>query len=258
MYLARSGGKITLEKLTELLDAETMLTAKECMEYGVCDEIADIEVDAEQTAQMMQRMNANIATQVKYYQTLRQSFGEAMEAFKATTTPPYQKGPSPTAVLADQGSDELSKVGAIIKALPKNERKELGPRYFYDDTQYRYVKENGDELIGFVENRATGKKGHLNLAVLPAYRGKGHAKSMVDKAIESAPDIGVEKILWITTPTNEASRKLAEQCGFELVSEDEDAVKYEYLLDKQNSEPKQNKPLTFITALFAERKDDDK
>lgn len=39
IYLDRSGGKITPEKLAQLLDAETMLTANQCLEYGLCDEI---------------------------------------------------------------------------------------------------------------------------------------------------------------------------------------------------------------------------
>src|SRR5699024_6523406 len=39
IYLQRSNGKITLEKLIELLDNETVLTANECVEYGFCDEI---------------------------------------------------------------------------------------------------------------------------------------------------------------------------------------------------------------------------
>ncbi len=84
IYLTRSNGKITLEKLTELLDAETMLTAQECLDYGFCDEIADFTVDPEQTTQMMQRVNANMASQLKYYQMLKQSFGEAMTAFSYT------------------------------------------------------------------------------------------------------------------------------------------------------------------------------
>ncbi len=92
IYMERSGGKITLEKLTELLDAETMLTAKECFEYGFCDEIADFTVDPEKTAQMMQRVNVNMAAQLKYYQTLKQSFGEAMEALNYTVV---QKKPEP-------------------------------------------------------------------------------------------------------------------------------------------------------------------
>ena len=80
LYLARSGGKITLEKVTELLDATTILTAQECLEYGFCDEIADAVADPVKTAAAVQRMNADMAQQIKYYQTLRQSFSEAMTA----------------------------------------------------------------------------------------------------------------------------------------------------------------------------------
>ena len=38
-YLNKSDGKLTDAKLRELLDAESWLTAKECLEYGLCDEI---------------------------------------------------------------------------------------------------------------------------------------------------------------------------------------------------------------------------
>lgn len=39
-YLAKAGDKLTEEKLTELLDAQTWLNAKQCVEYGLADEIA--------------------------------------------------------------------------------------------------------------------------------------------------------------------------------------------------------------------------
>lgn len=115
VYMARAGEKITLEKLTELLDAETMLTAKECKEYGFCDEIAEEEVDAEQTAQMMQRMNANMAAQVKYYQTLRQSFGDAMDAFKAAPSGNHPADPPPSDPPADPPQE--NKTHKFITAL---------------------------------------------------------------------------------------------------------------------------------------------
>lgn len=38
-YIEKSGGKITEEKLTELMDSESWLTAKECLDLGLCDEI---------------------------------------------------------------------------------------------------------------------------------------------------------------------------------------------------------------------------
>lgn len=40
-YLVKAGEKITKEKLKELLDAETFLTAEEALQYGFCDEIAN-------------------------------------------------------------------------------------------------------------------------------------------------------------------------------------------------------------------------
>ncbi|WP_433581596.1 head maturation protease, ClpP-related [Paenibacillus amylolyticus] len=40
-YLSKTGGKITPEKLTELLDAETWLSAQECLNYGLCDVVEE-------------------------------------------------------------------------------------------------------------------------------------------------------------------------------------------------------------------------
>lgn len=80
LYLARSNGKITEAKLTELLDAETILTAQECLEYGFCDEIVEVLVDPEKLTQSMQKVNASMASQIKYYQMLRQSLNDAVTA----------------------------------------------------------------------------------------------------------------------------------------------------------------------------------
>lgn len=40
-YLEKSKGKISEEKLIELMNEETWLTAEECLEYGLCDEIIE-------------------------------------------------------------------------------------------------------------------------------------------------------------------------------------------------------------------------
>lgn len=45
-YLIKAGDKITPEKLTELLDAETWLNAEQCIEYGFADEIQNSESSA--------------------------------------------------------------------------------------------------------------------------------------------------------------------------------------------------------------------
>ncbi|GIO57911.1 head maturation protease, ClpP-related [Paenibacillus cineris] len=40
-YLDRSGEKLAEDKLTELLDAETWLSAQECFDYGLCDVVGE-------------------------------------------------------------------------------------------------------------------------------------------------------------------------------------------------------------------------
>lgn len=41
IYLDKAGEKLTEDKLIEMLDAETYLSAEECLEYGLCDQILD-------------------------------------------------------------------------------------------------------------------------------------------------------------------------------------------------------------------------
>ena len=48
-YKARCGDKLSDEKLIELLDNETFLTAAECLEYGLCDKILTITKDEKKT-----------------------------------------------------------------------------------------------------------------------------------------------------------------------------------------------------------------
>lgn len=58
-YLVKAGDKLTEEKLIEMLDAETYLTAKEALELGLCDEVEDITVD-NSTGQTIQALQAQI------------------------------------------------------------------------------------------------------------------------------------------------------------------------------------------------------
>ena len=40
-YLDRAGDKMSAEKLNEMLEEDTWLTAEQCLEYGLCDEITE-------------------------------------------------------------------------------------------------------------------------------------------------------------------------------------------------------------------------
>ena len=62
-YLLKSAGKISEEKLIELLDAETYLTAMQCMEYGFADKFAEVEADVETAKQMLAQAKRENVTQ---------------------------------------------------------------------------------------------------------------------------------------------------------------------------------------------------
>lgn len=58
-YMIKSNGKISEEKLIEMLDAETYLTAKQCIEYGFADEFASASADIETAKQMLNQAKEN-------------------------------------------------------------------------------------------------------------------------------------------------------------------------------------------------------
>lgn len=87
-YLEKSGGKLTEEKLIELLDEESWLTAEQCLEYGLADEIIAEEKDLTTAKQMMQKMNKTFEQQLSYNKSLVAQLRELAE-------PPRQQEPAP-------------------------------------------------------------------------------------------------------------------------------------------------------------------
>lgn len=88
IYLQRSNGKLTEEKLEELMDAETILTAEECLQYGFCDRIEGQVTDPAKVEEKVQLMNSGMAAQVKYFMSLKQQFAAAVDATNLALQPP--------------------------------------------------------------------------------------------------------------------------------------------------------------------------
>jgi ATP-dependent protease ClpP protease subunit len=75
-YLQKSNEKISEEKLVELLDAETWLTAEQCIEYGFADELLEKEADMTQAKQLLQKMNQSIQQQLSYNKAMAAQYRE--------------------------------------------------------------------------------------------------------------------------------------------------------------------------------------
>lgn len=62
-YLEKAGEKLSEENLDELLDAESYLTAEECVNLGLADDIADYNVDIESALEKLKNSESGDAKQ---------------------------------------------------------------------------------------------------------------------------------------------------------------------------------------------------
>lgn len=86
-YLEKSNGKLTEEKLMELLEAESWLTASDCLEYGLCDEIIAEEKDMTEARQMLQQVNKSIEQTINYNKALVALVKEVKQAIPKEPEP---------------------------------------------------------------------------------------------------------------------------------------------------------------------------
>ena len=58
-YIVKAGEKLTMEKLEELADGETWLSAEECIQYGLADEYAEEDANLDQAVKLYQQAQAD-------------------------------------------------------------------------------------------------------------------------------------------------------------------------------------------------------
>ena len=115
-YIAKAGGKLTQEKLEELTDGETWLSAEECIQYGLADEYAEQDADLETAAKQYQQAHA--AFQRRELPTLPAAMAAAISAVMATPEPPVP-APAPVDPPADPKPEETSCLNNILAAVMK-------------------------------------------------------------------------------------------------------------------------------------------
>lgn len=63
-YLQKAGDGISEEDLTQMLDAETWLTAEDCIRYGFADEYAEKDADMSNAQGVLQKANLSLQQQI--------------------------------------------------------------------------------------------------------------------------------------------------------------------------------------------------
>lgn len=91
-YLEKSNGKLTEEKIIEILDNETWLTAEQCLEYGLADEIISETKDLTKAQEIAQKVNKTLEQQISYNRAL---VALKQEFDKQPKEPPKDPDPVP-------------------------------------------------------------------------------------------------------------------------------------------------------------------
>lgn len=113
-YIVKAGDKLTREKLEELTDGETWLSAEECIRYGLADEYAEQDADLEAAAKQYQQAHA--AFQRPELSVLPAAMAAAISAVMDGQEPRVPT-PVPPATKAEQKPKETSCLNNILAAM---------------------------------------------------------------------------------------------------------------------------------------------
>ena len=78
-YLIKAGDKLDESRLTQMMDAETWLTAEQCLEYGLADRYAESDADMSQAATVLQKANLNVQQRIELQKSLVAQLRELTE-----------------------------------------------------------------------------------------------------------------------------------------------------------------------------------
>lgn len=69
-YLQKAGDKLTPERIAQMEDDETWLTAQECMEYGLADRFAEQDADLSNAAEVLKKANLDLEQRIRVQKSL--------------------------------------------------------------------------------------------------------------------------------------------------------------------------------------------
>lgn len=94
-YLLKSNGKISEEQLVQLMDAETWLSAEQCIAFGLADEYAAADSDMTKAAEQLTATTKNLEQRIKLQQVLRDQLRQLTDVSNLDTTPKPAEGGEP-------------------------------------------------------------------------------------------------------------------------------------------------------------------
>lgn len=94
-YLLKAGDKLTEERLVELMDAETWLTAEQCIELGLADRFADQDADLSAANEMLQQVNSAMEARLQVNRSIAARLRELAAPVSDSGTGEPSREPAP-------------------------------------------------------------------------------------------------------------------------------------------------------------------
>lgn len=121
-YVVKAGAKLPLEKLEELTDGETWLSAEDCVRYGLADEFAEKDADLAPAAKLYQQAHAEDLRQ--HAARLPAAMAAAIAALDPEPTPAHPNpvagaAPFPAAPPVPENHEKTSCMKSIFAAIIK-------------------------------------------------------------------------------------------------------------------------------------------
>ena len=92
-YLAKAGEKLDEGRLKEMMDAETWLTAEECIALGLADRYAEQDADMSKAADVLQKANLSLEQRISVQKSLAAQLRQMVEPKAAPEEPEAQEEP---------------------------------------------------------------------------------------------------------------------------------------------------------------------
>ena len=94
-YLLKAGDRLNEEELVAMMDAETWLTAEQCIELGLADRLADQDADMSGASQMLQRNNLRMEQRLQLQKSLAAQLRELVRGPQPHAEDPQHNDPAP-------------------------------------------------------------------------------------------------------------------------------------------------------------------
>ena len=88
-------------------------------------------------------------------------------------------------------------------------------KYLRRNPTTSFIAQDGDRIVGVIMAGHDGRRGYIHhTAVLPAYRGQGLGRRLVEYAMQALDEEGIQKVALVVFSENETGNVFWEKMGF--------------------------------------------